>query len=60
MDRDVHAAQNVKLFGSRQRTGCLGQAPAEAYINTLALEALVSGVGANIAVEAKTKIPLRD
>jgi transposase len=54
-DRDIHAAKNVKIFGSRQRTGCLGQASAEDYINTLALTALQIDVGANIPCEAKTK-----
>src|SRR5574344_2058961 len=33
-DRDIHAAKNVKLFGSTKRTECLEQASAEASVNT--------------------------
>lgn len=36
MDRDIHAAQNVKLFGSTKRAECLEQASVE----TLASAAL--------------------
>ena len=53
-DRDIHAAKNVLIFGSRKRTECLEQASAEEYVNSLALNtnALV-----NITDEAKTKKP---
>ena len=34
MDRDVHAAQNVKLFGSTKRAECLEQASVEILSNT--------------------------
>lgn len=33
-DRDVHAAKNVKLFGSTKRAECLEQASAETLANT--------------------------
>lgn len=36
-DRDVHAAKNVKLFGSTKRAECLEQASAETLV-TMALE----------------------
>lgn len=36
-DRDVHAAKNVKLFGSTKRTECLEQASAETLV-TMVLE----------------------
>jgi putative transposase len=55
IDRDIHAAQNVKIFGSRKRTGCLEQASAEDYINTLALLALQDNDNANISVETKNE-----
>ena len=34
MDRDVHAAKNVKLFGSTKRAECLEQASVEELVNT--------------------------
>ena len=33
-DRDVHAAKNVKLFGSTKRAECLEQASVEELVNT--------------------------
>lgn len=48
-DRDVHAAKNVKLFGSTKRAECLEQASVDSLINTV-LE--FSNI-ANQEVEAK-------
>lgn len=35
MDRDIHAAQNVKLFGSTKRAECLEQASVETLASTI-------------------------
>ena len=35
MDRDIHAAQNVKLFGSTKRAECLEQASVESLASTI-------------------------
>ena len=35
MDRDIHAAQNIKLFGSTKRAECLEQASVETLASTI-------------------------
>lgn len=50
-DRDVHAAKNVKLFGSTKRAECLEQASVDSLINA----ALEFSKTANQEVEAKNE-----
>ena len=50
-DRDVHAAKNVKLFGSTKRAECLEQASAETLVNTV----LENSNTANQVDEAKNE-----
>lgn len=50
-DRDVHAAKNVKLFGSTKRAECLEQTSVDSLITT----ALEFSKTANQEIEAKTK-----
>lgn len=51
-DRDIHAARNVKKFGSTKRAECLEQASAEPHTSTGS--GFQSGT-ASVGVEAKTK-----
>lgn len=50
-DRDVHAAKNVKLFGSTKRAECLEQASVDSLVST----ALEFSRTANQKVEAKNE-----
>ena len=52
-DRDIHAAKNVKMFGSTKRTECLEQTSVDSLVNT-ALLVKADNV-ANRLVEAKIK-----
>ena len=55
MDRDIHAAQNVKLFGSTKRAECLEQASAERDSSTAGKLAMLAIQMQEYLDEAKTE-----
>jgi transposase len=52
-DRDIHAARNVKMFGSTKRAECLEQTSVDRLVNTALL--VKTGNAANSLGEAKIK-----